>query len=376
MAIVAAPSSGRYSERELVSVGEAQRIYGVGANTLREWTNRGEVESVRLGNSGWRRISVASLRLKLGLVSATERDSVDERKKQGQCSLVVCYHRKSSGTKADLEGGIEELRAFCGSNYGNPNPAIYSDLASHINFDGRAAFNKLVDRVLGGELSGGKVVMLYKDRLSRLPIHAFFERICRTFNVSVVYVHDELDSNIDAVNEAMQDLLAFSHTVSCKIYSKRAAEKKTVRVDADTLKVIFRHIEEGYSIAQVESALRYKGRKGTNGAGEAKPITRMVLLRILREHNMLATVSVSGGTINRAGVIGDFLASRVRRSTNCKVAARELYATYVAWCHETNNAALSFVGLNKALRSAGLKAKSVRTQEGTCWGWVNVSLKS
>ena len=72
--------------------------------------------------------------------------------------------------KADLENQIQLLKQFCFSN-GYTINSIYSDIASGIDFDNRTNFFKLLDEIIAGNVE--KVIITYKDRLSRVGFNLF-----------------------------------------------------------------------------------------------------------------------------------------------------------------------------------------------------------
>ena len=72
--------------------------------------------------------------------------------------------------KKDLERQIEMLKMWFFAN-GYQINGIFSDIASGINFDGRKEFFNLLDEVMNYKV--GKVIIAYKDRLSRVGFSFF-----------------------------------------------------------------------------------------------------------------------------------------------------------------------------------------------------------
>lgn len=334
--IAAAPQT---NNAKLLTVGQVQALYGLHPNTTRQLVSSGVIESVRLGTNGWRRIVAASVVAYLGLRK--------EKEDQGEGKLVVGYHRKSSGVKADLESGIAQLKQYMVQTYGVENPQIFADLASHINFDARKQFLRLLDLVFEGKV--GTIVILWKDRLSRLPIHALLEKVCAKFGAKIVYVNNSHNDNADAVQEAMNDLLAFSHTVSCRIYSKRSADMRRFHLSDDVLAEIKKGIDGAKSNREIVEALAKKGMTADTKAGP-KPITLFFLNAYMQRQQK---VTVLGGA--KVGV-QDFLKERCRVGKHeYRTCKRELHKAYAQWCKTKTLTPLSKYSLGKVVSHLGFK---------------------
>lgn len=73
--------------------------------------------------------------------------------------------------KPDLNNQIELLKQFCFTN-GYTISGIYADIASGISFDKRKDFFKMLDEIIDNKVE--RVVITYKDRLSRVGFDLFF----------------------------------------------------------------------------------------------------------------------------------------------------------------------------------------------------------
>ena len=73
--------------------------------------------------------------------------------------------------KPDLNNQIELLKQFCFTN-GYTISSIYVDIASGISFDKRKDFYKMLDEIIDNKVE--RVVITYKDRLSRVGFDLFF----------------------------------------------------------------------------------------------------------------------------------------------------------------------------------------------------------
>ena len=117
------------------------------------------------------------------------------------------YARVStSKQKADLENQINLLKTFCFQN-GYVINGIFQDVASGISFDKRTQFFEMLDDIIAGKVN--KVVITYKDRLSRVGFELFsylFKKYgCEIFVMSEVG-SEKLDSQ-----EIFEDIISLLH---------------------------------------------------------------------------------------------------------------------------------------------------------------------
>jgi predicted site-specific integrase-resolvase len=275
-----------------------------------------------------------------------------EKEEQGEGKLVVGYHRKSSGTKADLESGIAQLRQYMLQTYGAENPPIFADLASHINFDARKQFMRLLDLVFEGKV--GTIVILWKDRLSRLPIHALLEKVCAKFGATIVYVNNSHNDNADAVQEAMNDLLSFSHTVSCRIYSKRSADLRRFHFSDAVVAEIRKGIDGGKSSKEIAETLAKKGLFAETKTGP-KPISLYYLNFYIAKQQK---VTMTGGA---RVVVQEFVEKRCKSGDGCRICKKALHKAYVEWCRPQKLTPLSKFAFGKLVQAMGFVAKQAGT---------------
>jgi len=326
---------------KLLTVGQVQALYGLHPNTTRQLVASGVIESVRLGASGWRRIVAASVVSYLGLRK--------EKEDQGQeGKLTVGYHRKSSGTRADLESGVNQLRAYMVQTYGVENPQIFADVASHINFDARKQFLRMLDLVFEGKI--GTIVILWKDRLSRLPIHGLLEKVCAKFGAKIVYVNNLHNDNADAVQEAMNDLLSFSHTVSCRIYSKRSADNRRFSLADDVVAEIRKGVDGGRSNREIVEALAQRGMMADTKTGP-KPITLFYLNAWMQRQQK---VTILGGA--KVGV-QEFVEKCCKRKEGVRVEKKAMHLRYADWCKKQKLTPLSKYSFGKVMQALGFAFK-------------------
>lgn len=122
--------------------------------------------------------------------------------------------------KADLENQITMLKQFCFSN-GYRISGIYSDIASGISFEKRKNFFHLLDEVLDGRVE--KVIITYKDRLSRVGFELFYH-LFRKYHCDIIVMSEIGSEKLDR-EEIFEEIISLLHCYSMKLYSKRKAWK-------------------------------------------------------------------------------------------------------------------------------------------------------
>ncbi len=130
--------------------------------------------------------------------------------------------------KADLENQIAMLKQFCFSN-GYRISGIYSDIASGINFEKRKNFFSLLDEVLDGRVE--KVVITYKDRLSRVGFELFYH-LFKKYHCDIIVMSEVGSVKLDS-EEIFEEIISLLHCYSMKLYSKRKVKKIREVLESD-----------------------------------------------------------------------------------------------------------------------------------------------
>jgi len=134
---------------------------------------------------------------------------------------TVLYARVSTAKqKADLENQISLLKQFCYSN-GYTVSAVYSDIASGISFEKRKEFFSLMDEVIAGRFD--KVIVTYKDRLSRVGFDLFYY-LFRKYNCEIIVMNEAGSRKLDS-EEIFEEIVSLLHCYSMKLYSRRRLKK-------------------------------------------------------------------------------------------------------------------------------------------------------
>ena len=130
---------------------------------------------------------------------------------------TVLYARVSTlKQKNDLQNQIDQMKQWCFMN-GLTIHAIYSDIASGISFEKRKGFFEMLDEIMNNKVE--KVVVTYKDRLSRIGFE-LFSYLFRKFRTEIVVISEIGDTKLDS-EEVFEEIVSMLHCYSMKMYSKR-----------------------------------------------------------------------------------------------------------------------------------------------------------
>ena len=127
------------------------------------------------------------------------------------------YARVStSKQKADLENQINLLKTFCFQN-GYVINGIFQDVASGISFDKRTQFFEMLDDIIAGKVN--KVVITYKDRLSRVGFE-LFSYLFKKYGCEIIVMSEVGSEKLDS-QEIFEEIISLLHCYSMKLYSNR-----------------------------------------------------------------------------------------------------------------------------------------------------------
>ena len=130
---------------------------------------------------------------------------------------TVIYARVSAPRqKNDLQNQIEQMKQWCFMN-GNTISAIYSDIALGISFEKRKGFFEMLDEIMDHRVE--KVVVTYKDRLSRVGFELFMY-LFRKFRTEIVVISEVGNTKLDS-EEVFEEIVSMLHCYSMKMYSRR-----------------------------------------------------------------------------------------------------------------------------------------------------------
>ena len=131
--------------------------------------------------------------------------------------------------KKDLENQIQLLKNYCFQN-GLQINGIYTDIASGISFEKRKDFFTMLDDIIVGKVK--KVVITYKDRLSRVGFE-LFSYLFKKYGCEIIVVSEVGSEKLDS-EEIFEEIVSLLHCYSMKLYSKRKGQKiKSVLEEKD-----------------------------------------------------------------------------------------------------------------------------------------------
>lgn len=183
---------------------EVLRLLNVTRPTLTKYVKEGTIKVVTLPN---------------GRYDYDEESVYKFLNKDVKRKTYIYARVSTSNQKKDLENQVEMLKQFCFSN-GYTIDGIYKDIASGISFEKRSDFFSMLDDIISGKVC--RVVISYKDRLSRVGFELFYHLFLR-FNCDIVVMSEIGSTELDS-QEIFEELISLLHCYSMKLYSKRRAD--------------------------------------------------------------------------------------------------------------------------------------------------------
>ena len=194
---------------------DACRILGVSQVTLGTYVKKGYIKVTELptGRCNYDEASIYAFLNK----------SVNRRN--------YIYARVSSyGQKKELQNQIDLLTNYCFQN-GIKIDGTFSDVASGISFEKRKHFFELLDDVDDGKVA--KVIITYKDRLSRVGFELFYH-LFQHYGTEIIVTSEQGSTKLDS-QEIFEEIVSLLHCYSMKLYSKRRINKIKEAIKDDSL---------------------------------------------------------------------------------------------------------------------------------------------
>lgn len=127
------------------------------------------------------------------------------------------YARVSTpAQKSQLDNQIEMIKSYCFSK-GIKIDGIYSDVASGISYDKRKSFFGMLDLVLENKVE--KIIITYKDRLSRIGFNLFVN-LFKKFGCEIEVISEVGSKKLDS-EEIFEEIVSLLHCYSMKMYNSR-----------------------------------------------------------------------------------------------------------------------------------------------------------
>lgn len=184
---------------------EVMQILRISNPTLSSYVKRGLIKTTTMPNGRYN----------------YDEESVYAFLNKGVPRSTYIYARVStSAQKKDLDCQVDLLLNYCMVN-GIRVSGVYKDIASGISFDDRKDLFKLMDDVIAKRVD--KVIITYKDRLSRIAF-SFFKELFSRFGTEIVVVSELGSAKLDS-EEIFEEIVSLLHCYSMKMYSKRRVAK-------------------------------------------------------------------------------------------------------------------------------------------------------
>lgn len=185
--------------------GDVIRIFGISRSTLTDYVRKGyiKVNILPTGRYDYDEVSVYQFMNK----------DIFRRN-------YIYARVSSSGQKKDLDNQIDLLKNYCFSN-GIKIDGIFSDIASGISFEKRTKFFEMLDDVIAGKVD--KVIITYKDRLSRVGFELFYH-LFNKYGTQIIVMSEVGSSKLDT-EEILEEIVSLLHCYSMKLHSERRISK-------------------------------------------------------------------------------------------------------------------------------------------------------
>ena len=198
-----------------VKIGEAAKILGVNAQTLRRWEEGGVIQPAKRTPKGTRLYSLQEL---LGANDLSY--------------PTIAYARvSSSDQKEDLERQHAVLEAFCNKN--GWRTEIIRDLGSgNLNYNKKGLL-RLLELIVRGQIS--RLVITHKDRLLRFGGEIIF-RICELKGIEVVIINKG-EAVPSFEEELTRDVMEIMTVFCAKLYGRRSQKSKKMAQEIEQIVV-------------------------------------------------------------------------------------------------------------------------------------------
>lgn len=190
-------------ETEYVSAAKARHYLSVTSETLRSWSNKGKIRTIRTP-SGFRNYNMEDINTIIG-------NNIPKYSSKRK----ICYCRVSSKKQSD---DLERQEEYMRSKFANYE--IVSDIGSGLNWK-RSGLKSILEQSMLGNIE--EVVVAHRDRLCRFGFE-LIEFILEKNKTRLVV----LDSTTEKCsnNELAEDILSIIHVYSCRAMGKRKYTSK------------------------------------------------------------------------------------------------------------------------------------------------------
>jgi len=196
-----------------MKAGEVLKLLRITNPTLYKWCDKGIINRRKLPS---------------GAYDYNEEDVYKVLNKDVRRKTYIYARVSTGGQKKTLESQIEMLKNWSFSG-GYRIDGIFADVASGISFEKRKEFFEMLDEIIDHRVE--KVIIAYKDRLSRVAFDLFYH-LFNQFGTEIIVVSEVGNKKLDS-EEIFEEIISMLHCYSMKLYSKRRNKKLEVGLDAN-----------------------------------------------------------------------------------------------------------------------------------------------
>ena len=150
-----------------------------------------------------------------------DEDSVYQFLNKSVPRMNYVYARVSSSSqKKDLDNQVDLILNYC-MIHGIKINGVFKDVASGISFENRKDFFKMLDDIFEHKVD--KVIITYKDRLSRIGFDLFYH-LFKRFGTEIIVISEVGSAKLDS-EEIFEEIVSMLHCYSMKMYSRRRVNK-------------------------------------------------------------------------------------------------------------------------------------------------------
>ncbi len=188
---------------DMLNITQAAKLVGVTVKTLQRWDRLGKLIPNRTKTN--RRVYT--------------RNQIDEfLGVTSEARIPYVYCRVSSQSqRKDLKNQRSTLEKFV-LNMGIPNAEFIEEIGGGLNFT-RPKFLDIMKDISDNKVS--KLIIAHKDRLCRFGFE-YFQHVCNLHACEILILNQE---KLSPQEEMVQDLMAITHTFSCRLYGLRNYKK-------------------------------------------------------------------------------------------------------------------------------------------------------
>lgn len=194
---------------------EASRLLGVTNTTLQDYVKKGYIKATKTPS---------------GIYNYDEGSLYRFLNKDIVRKNYIYARVSSSSQRKELDTQVELLTNFC-FQQGIQIGGTFKDIASGISFEKRPDFFAMLDDIITGKVD--KVIITYKDRLSRVGFELFYH-LFQHYGTQIIVMSESGSPKLDS-EEIFGEIISMLHCYSMRLYSKRRAKKIKEVLSDDSL---------------------------------------------------------------------------------------------------------------------------------------------